>query len=350
MKHLKTIITTISALFITPLIGGVYFAVVENIPNQYEKTYYAELIDKYDYLSNQKDKKIVFIGGSSLPFGLRSDLIEQEFSDYKVINFGLYGTLGTKLMMDLARDFISQDDIIVLSPEINEQAYSLYFNPEATLKATDGYNEMLDCLSPAEKVQLMYSYGSYSRDKISYYKNDNAPDPNDIYRRDSFNEYGDIKVERPYNVMNNGVDSANPVSINKSLLNSDFVDYVNEYCDYAREKHAKVYFNYSCINELSVTSSRATRDDFELEVNRLIKCDSLNPLESSIIDYRYFYDTNFHLNSSGAVYYTKLIINGLKTKLGIPVYSDDKEAEDSYDFEIPEPPEIVHPIIDEKIL
>ena len=49
------------------------------------------------------NKKIVFIGDSAMPFGLRSDLIEEEIPDYKVVNFGLYGSIGTKFMVDLSK-------------------------------------------------------------------------------------------------------------------------------------------------------------------------------------------------------------------------------------------------------
>jgi len=348
MKHLRTILKALGILTLVPASFGAYFSCVENIPNQYSETYYAELIDKYDLLKNEENKKIVFIGGSSLPFGLRSDLIEEEFDDYKIIDFGLYGTLGTKLMMDLSREFISEDDIVILSPEIDRQAYSLYFNPEATLMATDGADEMLNCLSFIDKVDLMYSYGSFSRDKLSYYFNNNSPNPDGIYRRDSFNEYGDIKVDRPSNIMNNGYDSSNPISITKDLLDSEFVQYVNKYSEDVHSKHAKIYFNYSCVNELSITSSKTLRDEFELEVNRQISFDVLNPLQDSIMDYRYFYDTNFHLNSTGAICYTKTIINGLKNKLGIPVVKDNEDNPTQEDFDMPKPPEIIHPVIDEE--
>ena len=348
MKRLRSIIKLISILLIVTASFGIYFLSVEKIPNQYAETYYAELLDKYDNLSKEENKKIILIGGSSLPFGVRSDLIEEQFPEYKVINFGLYGTLGTKLMMSLAKDYISEDDIVILSPEIDPQAYSLYFNPDATLMATDGAHEMLTKLDFEDKLKVFYGYASFSHDKFTYYLNNDAPNPDGIYRRDSFNEYGDISVDRPSNVMNNGVDSSNLISITSDLLDEDFIKYINDYCNYVREKHAKVYFNYSCVNELSITSSKSTRDNFELEVNRQIACDTLNPLDKSILDYRYFYDTNFHLNSSGAIYYTKVIVDGLKTKFGIPLKSEETQDDDDEEFKVPDPPEIKHEDVEDE--
>ena len=66
-------------------------------------------------------------------------------------------------------------------------------------------------------------------------------------------------------------------------------------------------------------------------------------LDDCVIDYRYFYDTNFHLNSSGAIYYTSLLSKNLKMKLGTyvpPSGGDSSDEGDSGDIVIPTPPEI----------
>ena len=43
-------------------------------------------------------------------------------------------------MMDLSKMNINQGDIVVLAPELNEQTYSLYFNPVALEEALDGFS------------------------------------------------------------------------------------------------------------------------------------------------------------------------------------------------------------------
>lgn len=318
-------------LLLTPFV--IVFWVTEKTPNQYSNTYLAEFNDKYNLLNNTKDKKIVFVGGSSLPFGLRSDLIEEQLKDYKVVNFGLYATLGTKFMMDMSKSNINSGDIVVLSPELNSQTYSLYFNPTAVLQACDGFTFKLSNLSISDDLKLFYNYYNFAKDKLNYAKDNNAPDPIGIYRHDSFNEYGDIKVDRPNNIMNNGVDSTMQITTTNELLNDEFVNYVNNYCDYVRNRGAKVYFNFSPCNELAIASSKKTRDEFQNQIDIKIKCDRLSNLDDCIIDYRYFYDTNFHLNSAGAIYYTSLLINNLKMKLGLPISTNnDKTKEEIPDI------------------
>lgn len=79
-------------------------------PPQCSATYYAVLGDMYTRLKNTDGKKIVIIGTSSVAFGVDSALMESELAlageNYSVVNFGLYGALGTKVMLDLSEKLI----------------------------------------------------------------------------------------------------------------------------------------------------------------------------------------------------------------------------------------------------
>jgi hypothetical protein len=67
----------------------------------------------------------------------------EEMLGMPVVNFGLYATLGTKLMLDLSREYINEGDIIVIAPETDAQTYSLFFNAEAAWQAADGELSLL---------------------------------------------------------------------------------------------------------------------------------------------------------------------------------------------------------------
>ena len=319
-----------------------FFIVVEKLPRQYDNTYLAELEDKYRLLCETDERKIVFVGGSSLPFGLRSDLIEQELPDYRVVNFGLYATLGTKLMIELSKANINQGDIIVLSPELAAQTYSLYFNPEAVMQAFDGFTFRYKLLDAGDNLSLFYNYYKFAFDKITRHHKGDAPDPTGIYRHDSFNKYGDIFIDRPNNIMNNGVDSTMSIVMNDTLLDKDFFDYVNDFCSFVRKKKAKIYFNFSPCNELAIATSQGNRQEFQRSISDRIECDLLTDIEDCIIDYGYFYDTNFHLNSSGAIYYTNLMVNNLKAKLGVKTEGGNQGG-NTQNPENPSNPSIVVP-------
>lgn len=335
MKRIYVTVLKIVSFFLVLLLPFcVLFAVVEKLPDQYKNTYLAELDDKYDLLCKTDGKKIIFVGGSSLPFGLRSDLIEQELPEYKAVDFGLYATLGTKLMMDLSKANIGKDDVVILSPELSAQTYSLYFNAETVLRACDGFAFKYKYLPFGDRLDLFYNYYKFALDKMKSKANNAAPDPVGIYRHDSFNGYGDIKVDRPHNIMNNGFDSTMKITTD-GLLDKEFLDYVNKYCSFVRGHKAKIYFNFPPCNELAIASPETKRAEFQSGLDTELECDLLSDLEDCIMDYRYFYDTNFHLNSSGAVYYTNLLITGLKTKLG----KNSSDSAQNPSITVPKPPE-----------
>ena len=344
MKKLIRLIA-LMLVVVTPICAFAVYA--DSLDDPYAKTYLGAFDEKYLRLYNAEGKKIIFIGGSSLPFGLRSDLIENELDgQYEVINFGLYATLGTKFMMDMAKDAISDGDVVILCPELNAQTYSLYFNPEATLQATGGLSTLNFKLPLDDQLALAYNYYDYAIERVKYNVNDNAPDPIGIYRADSLNFWGDVSVERPNNIMNNGYDENMEIYTDESLLDPEFIEYVNDYVAYAEEQGADIYFNYSPVNALAIRSSRNMRAEFEQMLSERIDCELLGSIEDYIIDERYFYDTNFHLNSDGAIYFSNMLTLSLKEKLGLEAVSS---------IEVPEPPALESdvvvevPVSDEKV-
>ena len=120
-------------LFVTAPIRNI-ISLFYGIPNQYTQTYVGALEGMFDRLNSIDEPKVIVVGGSNVAFGLRSDLMEQELG-MPCVNFGLYGTIGTKAMLDLSKSNINKGDIVILATETTRQAMSMYFNPDAMLRA-----------------------------------------------------------------------------------------------------------------------------------------------------------------------------------------------------------------------
>lgn len=309
----KSLLFIISIL-VPPVLLVVYCF---SIPAQYTNTFMGELSDKYKRLYAIESPKIVVIGGSSVAFGLNSQELE-AYTGYPVVNFGLYATLGTKVMLDLSKSALNKGDIVILAPEINDQTLSLYFNGESMWQAAESNLSMLSDIGTDNWADMAETFWDFAQSKIKYQR-EGAPNPNGVYRHDSFNEYGDIIYERPYNQMQTGYDMGTPIKLSPDIVSQEFIDYVNDYISYAKKKGASVYFSYSPMNQAALEEG-TTEDSiyqFFCYLNEQIQCQQISNINDYILDYRYFYDSNFHLNDSGVQIRTTQLAEDLCRTLGM---------------------------------
>lgn len=307
----------IAVPFVSVFFGGVF------IPSQYSQTYYGELYNMYVRLKETEGRKIVIIGNSNVAFGVDSLLFEQLINtsdeQYTVCNFGLYGSLGTRMMLDLSRNFIGEGDIVIFVPEISEQSLSQYFSAQEAWYALDGGMEMFFSLPSDLRGSLSGAFFGYTAEKYALYKQGKEAQPSGIYAKSSFDNRCDLKnYSREYNVMPGGVDSNNIVTLKTSLYAQDFIDYVNEYCACVQKKGAAMYYSFPPMSNNSVADmSEQTLEKFTDFVVRNFDFPVISDISDYLMDGEWFYDSVFHLNSSGMTVRTVQLVNDLKNQLGI---------------------------------
>lgn len=291
------------------------------LDDTYSETFVAELSHKFDRLTSIDEPKVIVIGGSSAAFGIDSEALEEHLG-MPVVNFGLYATLGTKLMMDLSKANIGEGDIIILSPEMNAQTLSLYFNAKTTWQAMEGDAKMLRYIAPSDLSAMAGAYYDYGITKLQYKKDGIRLSPSGVYRRDSFDEYGDISYERPKNVLNGSTglayDTTNMIDLDKSIVSDEFIDYVNEYTAWCEKRGATVYFSFCPMNEEAfvMECDSEARIAFFDYLARALSCKVINsPFETTYAS-GYFYDTNFHLNDAGVTAHTKSLLSAIYRERG----------------------------------
>ena len=340
-------------ILLTPF--AVAIGVFLGLPSVYTKTFYGELDNKYDLLYGTEEPKIVIIGGSSVAFGYDSEKLSQAMG-MPVVNFGLYAEFGTKLMLDLAEDAIGAGDIVLIAPEMDAQTLSLYFSGSATMKALDEDPRMLRSIKRENYSSLWGALWSFTAEKLGYLRT-GKPDPASAYNGRNFNAYGDfvytvtktidgVEVAtdgRAENIMDGYFDQSTPIIPDKKIVSADFLDYLNAYIDRIKGKGATVYFTYCPMNAMAVTvegedgseTPLATdaltfdvdvtketitgvelSDDvaarcakFNRYLTRNLHCDLLGEFTDFVYPPNYFYDTNFHLNTTGVAWHTAQVGN-----------------------------------------
>ena len=336
MKKSKLILITVLICILLPLIILLGTGFV--LPAQFNETYMGELAEKTDRLYSIKEEKVVIIGGSSVPFGVNTTLLE-EMIGKPVVNYGLYGSIGTKAMLDLSRGAINKGDVIIIAPETDPQTYSLYYGADSMWQSCDG-NMWLLFKTGADNATAMFgSYWKFCSLKMKYIFKGEKPKTTDVYAKSSFDEYGYIIYDRPYNMMEERFDPTCIIDINKEIISEDFIDYLNEYIEFAEKKGAKVYISFSPMNE-DALNPETTLEDLEEFVGYLsdnLKCEIISDMNNYIYRSGYFYDSNFHMNNAGAIMHTSNLAHDIASALGIELL---KEVEIPGE---PEVPEIIDP-------
>lgn len=293
---------------------GVFAAAAERAHNNYHNAFHAALVDKYHRLTETKGQKLIFVGGSSLPFGLRCELIEQELG-YAPVDFGLYASLGTRVMTELSLDGVAREDVVVLAPELNAQTFSEYFNAEALWEALNEDRRMIRALSRDEKTSMAYNYFAFLWNKWSV-RNAEGVAEGELYARSSFNEYGDLSFPREGNMMPGGYDKSQPVTLSELYDEAFFAD-MAAWVKAVRARGAEVYFAFSPTNAAAVRFTPEEAAAFEAYAAEKLGCTVLGSIADATYEPGYFYDTNFHLNDAGAILHTVRLIGLLKEQLGI---------------------------------
>ena len=285
------------------------------IEPQFDETFLGELRYKHERLCEISEPKIILIGGSSLPFGIDSERLE-EYVGMPVVDYGLYADIGTKAMLDLSRKHINKGDIVIICPEVDRQTYSLYYSGINMLEALDGCPSLLFDVGASNFGELIAALPEFASSKLDFAKSGSKPVPNGIYSLSSFNDYGDIKVERQYNIMPDYSESS-PIELSADIISDEFVDYLNDYAGFARLKGAQVWFSFPPMNEAAVTASDEEKAAFCQKLGEALDFPVISGLDDYILDREFFYDTNFHLNSRGALQRTALLAGDIIREAGM---------------------------------
>ncbi len=337
MKKSNKVLIIVLICIILPLI--IILGTGFLLPAQFNDTYMGELAEKTDRLYSTKGEKIIIIGGSSVPFGVDSKLLE-EMVGRPIINFGLYGSIGTKAMLDISKGAINKGDVIIIAPETDAQTYSLYYGADSVWQSCDGNISLLFKTGGDNAKAMFGSYWKFCTQKMKYIFKGEKPQTSGVYSKSSFDEYGYIVYDRPYNIMEGRYDPTSIIKINKDIISEDFVDYLNEYIEFAEKKGAKVYMSFSPMNEDALDPD-TTLEDLEEFVGYLkdnLKCEIMSDMNNYIYRSGYFYDSNFHMNNAGAIMHTSNLAHDIANALDIEI---KKEVEIPKE---PEVPVIIDPI------
>ena len=316
----RRILKLLAGLLLLAILPASLLGVGAALPACYQDTYYAQLPALYHRLADSQGKRLILVGGSSVAFGIDVALLEHMLAqygyEYTVCPLGLYAAVGTSAMVELAQGQLRAGDIMVLAPEPTDETLSTYFGASAYWKCAEESPDLLAANS-AQRSALAGNYISFLQERVSICLSGQFPQGEGAYTKSAFEENGNMNFYRAGNAMILGWDTGAPVDLAAVSISSDFAQQVNDCCEIARKRGAAVYFSFSPVNQSAIEGDaeagaaayfRVCLDAFD--------CPIISDPNRYILDSGWFYDSNFHLNSAGAVLRTCLLAEDLLPQLG----------------------------------
>jgi hypothetical protein len=309
LKFIK-FFTRIILIAIVPLllIDGIRRADLAFNPSS-KNAYLATIIDKMHLLDSVPSPRLILMSGSSMAFGVDSDLLSNEL-EIPVVNASLHYKLGSRFMMDELKASVKKGDIVLITLEYvltskgdcNEKLMVADFYPPA--------KDWLHFTSFSEET------GAYAVHRLSDFKlllgefwsgTRNKPidisDTTSVFFRKCFSKNGDLLGH-----LNNPQPKFEVPEISVDVEFSKPIQDLNDFEAFAKQKGVKVFFTFPSYVESGYEKNMTVLKIIEKQFRDNLKCPILGSPENSVMDDVFFYDSVFHPNAQGRkIFSTRLI-------------------------------------------
>jgi len=265
---------------------------------------------KDSLLENVKEPRIVFVSGSSMGFGLDSQIVKDSLHR-NPINTGIHGGIGLYYMLDNVEKYIKKGDVVVLAPEYHQFYGDFCEGQEELVRVLLDNSKRLDYFK-LRKVQLLKTYGYLPRYALSKFVPSQYYDMNtkEFYTKTAYNKYGDVDEHW-------GQTWPNPVvfeDIDGKYFNHDVLQAVVDFSNTVKSKGATLYVTFPGFQTTSYGFCKAKVIAYEKELRKQ-PLTVLGTHQEYLMTPEFIFDTPYHLNKLGADKRTQLLIQDLKAAM-----------------------------------
>lgn len=258
-------------------------------------------------LLESDSSKMIFIGGSSMAFGLLSEEVKYIYKDYEIVNFGLHAGIGLNYYLSLIDESLSKGDILIIGLE-----YEYFFRENDNLlleKFTD--NLINNGESYSLFSRLLFRLNNFT-DSVVFFVFNNSYES--IYRNKITNEYGDIVIHHNYY-------SQPELDVSKSRIgneiNMKFIDDLENIINSYESENIRVLLTFPPISKEYYLNNR---ESIYLIYNNLSLINKINIISNPyhfVFENEFFFDTHYHLSFEGSKIRTMRLIEDLSNFINV---------------------------------
>lgn len=299
----------LSALLVILVLISFCGVVLAFVAPQYSFGYDASILDKIERLESINKPKIILVGNSNLSFGIESSMLEESMG-MPVVNLGLHGSLGNTFHENMAKFNINCGDIVVVSHSTFDERYSGIADYSLAWITIENHFKLWKIIPLNNWPEMIVAFPEYAYKAIKLKVSGNGNQtPKGVYSRASFNEYGDIALERPECIHDWTAESIRlPIEAGKNAIAS-----INRLNDYCREKGAVLLIAACPIADGEFTPDHSRYRQVWDDVKASVNCPVISDIDDYFFEYSMFYDGEPHLTTEATRIRTSQLIEDLTT-------------------------------------
>lgn len=297
IKYVGLILIVVSLLF-----GGLFC-----IPNVHDGVFRA----KYNRLNDTDARKIVFVGGSNLSYGLNSQMVKDKF-DYDIINLGYFGSFGSWFNINASNQNLNEGDIVILILEYELYEQSNMLNGVSTWYYLEHSPMLWQYIEPEDRGMMLTCFKDFEFLKLKNTINGTWLIENEYDTE--WNLYGDYIQKRPEELQ--AEEYKGSLKLSQPLLGKDVEILINEYYEELTAKGVKVYISFPPMYKEAMEDI-SNLSKLKQEIENRIHAPVISDPNNYLFDSEWMYNTIYHCNDTGATERTKRLIKDMEDNIGI---------------------------------
>ena len=301
---------------------GVLWSYRRQYPPQ--QNFLAASIDKQALIRTQAPPRMIFIGGSSMAFGVDSARIA-EACGRRPVNMGLHAALGLKFMLSEVEPHIRRGDWIIVAPEY-QQFIRMAGQSEMLVNMVEidpSNARLLDAEQWAAALDrgIIQRAGKITRSVIGrpgrfFRRNTIARNTRMYYRRGGFNANGDMVAH--LGAQPRGMTEKQFSFRYREEMVRDTIQQINEFAEFAQARGATVFFSHPPLPREIFEPNRAQIDPLEKELRAKLTIPQLDTVDDLVFPIDHFFDTWYHLAAPGVERRSRLLASRMAERAKSP--------------------------------
>jgi hypothetical protein len=292
----------------------------------FRKGYLAAFGDKLDLLESEGPPRILFVGGSSVAFGIDSEQFESF--QRQPVNLGLHASLGLDLCATLVERHVRPGDLVVLMPEHSHLLVKMKPDPQlqrSLLRQCPRAARYLDHPWPGLKTVLdqraipelacwaqagIQRLPSNIRDDALTALGITSGPRKRLYSRASFDcSSGDMIAH--HSMPPTGQPDKRPLSVSNRGKLVESITRLNRCIATCRSKGASVVYAYPPMPAPQYAASREAMNEITAAIESHLNCPIITHPDTAAFPVADFFDRSGHLSVVGKRKHTAVVIAGL---------------------------------------